>query len=240
MQSFAGVDGCRAGWIAVVHEAGKDPHIAVCPQFADLVASLPTDAVIAVDMPIGLPERIGPAGRGPEKLVRAFLAERQSSVFSIPARQAVYALDYRNACEAALSTSEPPRRVSKQAFHIFGKIREIDALLRRDSHLAKRVIEAHPEVAFWRQNGARAMSLPKKIRGRANPAGLAERTALLARSGYSPDFLAQPSPRGAGRDDFLDAAVLALVARRFLAGEAKPFPDPPGRDGFGLPIAIWA
>jgi len=34
------------------------------------------------------------------------------------------------ACAAALATSDPPRKVSKQCFHIFPRIREIDALLR--------------------------------------------------------------------------------------------------------------
>ncbi|WP_246658873.1 DUF429 domain-containing protein [Mesorhizobium sp. J18] len=39
--------------------------------------------MLAVDMPIGLPERTGKGGRGPENLVRLHLDERQSSVFSI-------------------------------------------------------------------------------------------------------------------------------------------------------------
>jgi predicted RNase H-like nuclease len=30
------------------------------------------------------------------------------------------------------------------------------------------------------------------------------------------------------------------VARRLHAGIAKPFPDPPPRDPYGLPMAIWA
>ena len=31
-----------------------------------------------------------------------------------------------------------------------------------------------------------------------------------------------------------------LVARRIHAGNAQSFPDPPARDAFGLPMAIWA
>ena len=38
----------------------------------------------------------------------------------------------------------------------------------------------------------------------------------------------------------LPAAVNAVIAERLARGEARPFPDPPGRDRFGLPIAIWA
>jgi predicted RNase H-like nuclease len=47
-------------------------------------------------------------------------------------------------------------------------------------------------------------------------------------------------PTGAGADDLLDALTCAAIARRLHAGAARPFPDPPGRDGFGLRVAIWA
>jgi predicted RNase H-like nuclease len=47
-------------------------------------------------------------------------------------------------------------------------------------------------------------------------------------------------PKGAGADDVLDALACAAIARRIHAGAAQPFPDPPERDGLGLPIAIWA
>jgi predicted RNase H-like nuclease len=46
--------------------------------------------------------------------------------------------------------------------------------------------------------------------------------------------------KGAGADDVIDALACALIARRIRAGRARPFPDPAGRDAFGLPIAIWA
>ena len=38
----------------------------------------------------------------------------------------------------------------------------------------------------------------------------------------------------------LDALACAAIARRIAANRAQPFPDPPERDRFGLPIAIWA
>jgi threonine dehydratase len=46
-------------------------------------------------------------------------------------------------------------------------------------------------------------------------------------------------PKGACVDGLLDALACAAIARRIHAGQARPFPDPPGRDTFGLPIAIW-
>lgn len=249
---IAGVDGCKAGWIAVAKRRDEAISGRVCGTFEQVLAVLSKDAVVAVDMPIGLPAFTLHGGRGPEKLVRRFLGLRQSSVFSIPSRQAVYAADeefstierwyeaHRIASAVARKTSDPPRGVSIQAFGIFSKIRELDRLMRDRPELRVRVIESHPEVAFWRLNGEQAMALPKKIKGSINPAGMAERKALLAANGLQRAFLDAPPLRGAGEDDFLDAAAMLMIAARHARGEARPFPNPPGSDDYGIPVAIWA
>ncbi|MCK1975190.1 DUF429 domain-containing protein, partial [Bacillus safensis] len=84
---------------------------------------LPDKAIIAVDMPIGLPER---GQRSAERAARAHLGERQSSLFSIPPRAAGYAGDYRESCSLSLERTDPPRKVSRQAFGLFPKICELD------------------------------------------------------------------------------------------------------------------
>lgn len=248
---LAGVDGCKAGWIVVHRELDKPPSVSVFRSFQALLEAL-TDATIAVDMPIGLPDFSGKGGRGPEALVRPLLKARQSSVFAIPSRAALYAdtsdfttieawhAAHRRVNAVAMETSEPPRGVSIQAFGIFSKIREIDSLLIARPELRHRVYESHPEVAFCRLNGGTAMSLPKKIKGAVNAAGMEERKALLCRHGYEKTFLDQAPPRGAASDDFLDAAAMMLIAGRIVSGEARPSPDPPLTDRFGIPIAIWA
>lgn len=232
----AGVDGCPGGWIAVIGEGGC-LRAEVFTSFAALAASLPDRTIFAVDMPIGLPEQ---GVRSAERAARVHLGERQSSLFSIPPRAAIYAADYRESCSLSLERTDPPRKVSRQAFGLFPKIRELDALLRHDAELAVRVIESHPELAFAALNGMKAMSLPKKIKGRINPEGLAERRALLQRCGLPENFLQSPLPRGAKEDDFLDACAMYLVARRHTTGQTRPYPDLVERDGFGLRMAIWA
>jgi predicted RNase H-like nuclease len=248
--TIAGVDGCKAGWIAVIRD-DTGTNARVFGSFEGLLATMPDDAVVAVDMPIGLPDFTTKGGRGPEMLVRPLLGQRQSSVFSIPSRAAVHAdsadftdleswyAAHRRSSEVAMRTSEPPRGVSIQAFGIFAKIREIDALMIARPELRERVIESHPEVAFWRLNGGQAMRLPKKIKGRVNPDGMEERKSLLGRVGHERSFLDQAPPRGAAADDFLDACAMMLIAERHRHGETTSFPSPPGRDINGIPVAIW-
>jgi threonine dehydratase len=238
----AGVDGCRAGWIAVLMRV-DDPnaHRVVTARTLEAIADAPEQpAIIAVDMPIGLPDRTEGSGRLPEQLIRPLLGERQSSVFAIPSRRAVEATDYAQACTIAAATSDPSRKVSRQGFAIFPKIREIDALLRARPDLIPRVYEVHPELAFWALNGGQALGQPKKAKGTPYGPGMALRRELLRRSGLLPEALIEASPpRGAAADDLLDALAGLTVALDLARGGGQSFPDPPGRDAHGLPVAIW-
>ncbi|WP_395173780.1 DUF429 domain-containing protein [Roseibium alexandrii] len=236
----AGVDGCRAGWIAVLRNLSdpKNLKLQLFEHFADFLSFLPELKIIAVDMPIGLPNLLGPDGRGAEKAARKRLGKRQSSVFSVPSRAAVYEEDYRASCETSLKTSSPPRKVSKQCFYLFPKIREIDGLMTPE--LESRIYEVHPELAFWRLNGEAELSMPKKVKSRANPSGLDLRRDLLVSKGLPKPFLDQKPPRGCGRDDLLDAAANSLIAERIFNRQAEPFPENYQRDGKGLRMAIWA
>ncbi len=238
---LAGVDGCPGGWIAAfVRPAGDEGRFRIFAHFADVLAAPERPAIVTVDMPIGLPERAGAGGRAAENAVRPLLGARQSSVFSVPARAAIYAGDYAEACRVAQNTSEPPRKVSKQLFNIATKIREVDGVLRADVDAASRVYEVHPEVAFWRINGGHALDEPKKVKSRPYPPGLALRRALLKAARLPPALLAATVPKGAAADDLVDALACAAIARRLHAGLARPFPDPAPRDAYGLPMAIWA
>lgn len=247
----AGVDGCPGGWLAVlvpVSGLGSPPDAIVArfdearsslfAHFAEIISNVDTPEMIAVDIPIGLAERTEAGGRQCDAEARAVLGQRQSAVFSIPSRAAVECTGYREACAAALATSNPPRKVSKQAFNLFPKIREVDALLTPSR--AERIVECHPEVAFWALNGRRALETPKKVKSRPNPEGLDHRRRLLTAAGF-PASLVTSSPckaRDVGPDDVVDACVLAWSAVRLLRGEAVRFPSQPKRDERGLPMQI--
>jgi predicted RNase H-like nuclease len=252
---IAGVDGCPGGWIAVVREIEGELARTVLTirvvHLVELIDRPDAPSIVAVDMPIGLPDFTGPKGRAPERLVRPLLGGRQSSVFSIPSRAAVYAgVDaaipseerYRHACAIARETSDGGKAVAKQGFHIFPKIVEIDRLLRARPEFQAVVRECHPEVAFWAMNGEAPLSEPKKMKGAPYPVGLALRRGLLETHGFEPDTMAAERARTlrVGADDLVDACAAARTAARIARGQAVTFPDPPERDAHGLPVAIWA
>ena len=233
MKPVVGVDGCPGGWIAV--RWGESVSHRLCRTVEEVLAL--DAAVIAVDMPIGFPQG---SGRAAEREVRSRLGARRSSVFSVPSRAAVMCADYRGSCNANLANSDPPKKVSKQIFHIFPKMREIDALITPE--LQWRIVEAHPELAFWAMNGEQSLPLPKKVKGSPHLPGLELRRSLLAAAGFPLVDLSPPAYRRAdvGADDLIDACACAWSARRILEGRAVCFPADPPLDARGLRMAISA
>ena len=233
----AGADGCRGGWVMVTW-SGNPSTTPEARLIADFGTALTSSAhIIAVDMPIGLPPL---SGRTCERETRSRLGERQSSVFAVPSRAAVMQEDYFASCRVNLENSDPPRKVSKLCFMLFPKIREIDAVITPD--LQSRVWEVHPELAFWAMNGGQPAPLPKKIKSRSNPDGMALRRELLARSGFPVDRLQHPSwPKSmVAEDDILDACACAWSAGRIARGEHVSLPAEPEFDELGLRMQISA
>jgi predicted RNase H-like nuclease len=108
---IAGVVGCKAGWIAVILQPDSPARAEakVFENFMKLAGVLNPDSIIAVDMPIGLPERASKGGRAPDWAAKEFLRPRKGSVFLVPSRPAVYAYEqgYAQVCTVARETSDP-------------------------------------------------------------------------------------------------------------------------------------
>ena len=222
-----GVDGCRSGWLGVIWDGGRSASAAVYPAFSDI---LKLEArFIAVDMPIGFPERAETGGRACEQLARKLIGRRRSSVFSAPARIALRGHDYAQASQLNRAASYN-LGISSQAFNIFPKMREIDALMTPD--LQSRLAEVHPELSFRLMKGQELAHAKKKAEGRA------ERRTLLEQAGFPLGKLTSPTKGGWVEDDLLDACACAWSALRLVDGKGLRLPQTPHLDARGLRMEI--
>lgn len=229
-----GVDGCRAGWFAVVLE-GEAWQTHLYATILALWRAQQDAARILIDIPIGLPER---RERACDGAARQVLGVRRSSVFSVPVREAVYAPTYAQA--NAVNEQAVGKKLSKQSWNITPKIREVDLLLFSE-HPAREVLyETHPEVLFWALNGGQPMAHAKRRRVDLRFVGLNERLALL--QAYFPqasalyeDALRRYPRRQLGRDDVVDALAAAVAARMTPHATLPPQPE---RDVHDLPMQI--
>ena len=136
MPWVAGVDGCRAGWIVALVQVQaqrfRRPDLRLCSQFDEVLQLHPTPAVIAIDIPIGLLAAPQPGGRDCDRQAPQLLGRRASSVCSPPSRRILHATD-----DAQVRS----QGMSRQAFGIMPKIREVDRLM--TPTLQDGVYEAH-------------------------------------------------------------------------------------------------
>ncbi|KLI97863.1 DUF429 domain-containing protein [Luteimonas sp. FCS-9] len=226
-----GVDGAKAGWIAV-WRAGDRFAFEVHTSAQAVVSAHRQARVVAVDVPIGLAEH---GAREVDVLARRFVGGRRAcSVFSAPVRGILDAASQPEASRRHRAIDG--RGFGAQAFGLLAKIRDWDTVLRSDADAARIVREVHPEVSFAALNGGVGLAEGKK-----SVAGAAKRMQLLsAVLGAQVEALLSAVPRrAAARDDLLDALVALWSAERIAAGIACSLPSPPGRDAVGLPMAIW-
>ncbi|MEY3137054.1 MAG: hypothetical protein RL580_786 [Pseudomonadota bacterium] len=228
----AGIDGCSAGWLCLTRDklAGT-VSLHLLPHIGDLLSLVPTPHIVAIDVPIGLPES---GQRACDQLTRKMLGwPRGASVFSVLPRQ-VLAATSREAA-AAIRVEIDGRRVSSQSWAIASKVKEVDDFLLEDMTRHSRLHEVHPELCFWQWNGRRPMRHSKKTR-----AGRFEREALVI-STYGHDYSRlRDRPRNAQYkiDDLLDAFAALRAAERLADGDAEVIPESPPSDAHGLPMRI--
>jgi predicted RNase H-like nuclease len=230
---YVGVDGCKAGWLALA-DVGDDIEVHVHPTFGDLLQRWGGAYKIFVDIPIGLPSAAMPS-RACDQQARKAIGPRASSVFSSPSRPAAHAASYPEAQRLNIKTVG--RSLSAQAWGICKKIAEVDRLMVADAEARARVLEVHPEVCFWAFAGGQPMQHPKKT-----VAGQAERLALLERLDprITPVFdktMQKYRRREVQADDILDAMV-ALITAREGQGQLASLPAEPPVDEAGLPMRM--
>ncbi len=223
----AGVDGCRAGWVAFRVAL---PSLSTSVEIIDLPAVIrrrPADLLyLAIDIPIGLLD----CSRACDKTARKLLGRpRGSSVFTAPCRSALSAVNHGTA--SATSARITGRGLSRQAWGIASKIKQVDDEITPECQ--QWIFEIHPEVCFWALARGRPMKYRKKTQ-----AGVNERVDLLRSSFPNIDEDLRDRPIGVAKDDLLDAAAAAWTALRIHDGVARSVCNPE-RDDKGLSLTIW-
>ena len=231
-----GIDGCPAGWIACLQNLRTGLlRFRIFGTIACIARWPEQPAMMAIDMPIGFADRAERGGRRCEREARALLGVRASSVFAIPCRAAILATSYADALRLNRASSPESIGLSKQVWNIVPKMREVDEVLRAGMVDPQRLLEAHPELAFARMNGDRALKESKR-----SARGQRGRLTLLRSHGCAAVArILDAYPRSAASiDDILDATALCRTARLALEGKGRRLPAEPEHDSFGLPMAI--
>lgn len=214
--NVCGVDGCSAGWIAVIETSGEI-HGEVFSNLESLAIGLQTTSIVAIDIPIGLPDA---GDRLCDHQARKFLGSpRASSVFPVPVRGVLQSQNYTEACSAHREIDT--RGLSQQAYAILPKIRETDEYLEQVSGGTFSLCEFHPEVSFAAWNGDRPMQFAKK-----KPEGRIERHSLVNRTwpGVYESIRASIPRKDAKDDDILDAFAGLWTAKRIALGYSSRLP----------------
>jgi predicted RNase H-like nuclease len=224
MTVIAGADVWQGRWVVVVLAEGSFQRAFVQATVAGVIRALAGFELLALDIPIGLPEER--EHRLCDIEAKHFVGPRSSSVFHAPPRSVLEAPTYRDANR--LSKRDFDRGVSAQAYALRTKILEVDPIASRDN----RIVEVHPEASFRAMKGS-TLAYPKKTWN-----GQMERRSLLQSHGIEvPDCL--PDAGKVPADDLLDAAAAAWSAQRILRGEAGVLPAAAEAGSTGRRGVIW-
>lgn len=223
---YIGVDGCKGGWIASIYDRGIF-EIKKYSSVDELVEANKNYKELLIDMVIGLQSNKDEVR--PDNAARALIPGRTSTIFAVPARQAVYAetrAAIREANKSALDKDLPA-----QAIAIIPKMRELDEFLQENPAHKNRLKESHPEVCFSRLNGSVVMSR------KADEEGITERVGIIKK--YMPEITEEYIYQEAKRfkcnaDDIVDSIVLCITANLVAQGKTDVIPEVVQEDVTGL------
>jgi len=233
MRMFAGIDGCRSGWLVIVLGGREFWRWRLCADFAGAAGLASGTVLTLADVPIGLKDE-GPEERSCDREARRLLGRpRMSAVYRIPPRPVVYSKSYGEAC--SMSEAMTGGKISVQTWNILPKIREADSVFGRNPRLQRRIRETHPELCFLGFTG-HPMSHSKK-----SAEGVEERLCALQKVCPPAEEIFTSVVNSVPRlkalaDDILDALAAACSAR--LAVEHARILGTGERDSRGLRMEI--
>ena len=198
-----------------------------------LVEAYPVFDGFLVDMAIGLQESAEDIR--PDDAARKMLVPRASTVFPVPARQAVYADGEERQKKANIAVQG--KSLAKQSIAIIPKIRELDEFLNEHTEYKNVICESHPELCFARLKGEVLTSRKKEF------PGFSERVHILS------EYLGRENLEGlwnkakelrCNPDDVIDAVCLAVAAGLKAQDMCETVPADPKADARGLLMQMVA
>ena len=236
MTWVAGVDGCRGGWFVVARDtrSGRTVH-AFKRSFSEVLSMRESPRIVAVDMPIGLPQHAVRGGRACDREARKLVGRRSPSVFSPPVRAVLATTTFAEAEAASQASSPSGIGLSKQTWGLVPKIAEVDRALGTEAR--QRVRECFPELSFAKMAGHPMAHSKRTV------TGIQDRAELLVAAGFPDPLKVRGEWTGSlvGIDDILDAHACCWSAERIFEGCATRLPvdAAPEYDKRGLPMEIW-
>jgi predicted RNase H-like nuclease len=220
----AGVTPCAPGWLvasAKLHGsvfAPEAPH--VLATFQEVLDERPAFSVIALNAPVGYEGDNHVGGRTCDRMARALLGRRGSTVHNAPTR-------------ATLQKEIPGGDDGLDAV--------TNVLLRRYREVAEEmapyrqrtVFEVHPELSFYQINEDVPLRWSKKFE-----AGSEERCALLRKRVPGSERILEAELDDVPFAHLLDATAILWTARRIFARAGTRLPSDPEWDEEGLRMEL--
>lgn len=237
--TVVGIDGCPAGWIAIICK-DDEWSFGVFSSIDELVSEFPQADYYLIDMPMGLGDKH--ITRNLDNSMRNLLKPRHSTVFQAPAREVLKAESYEEA--NSINRSILGKGLSIQTWNIVPKIKELDYFLRNKNakELKNRFFESSPELCFAGFNGGKPILTRKSTSQGAN-----QRRSIIFRitgNSYSinliNDILNSYKRYQVRLDDILDAYILCITGcYGALKGFSEILNDNYSEDSYGIPLRTF-
>jgi predicted RNase H-like nuclease len=216
----AGVTPCAPGWLvasAKLHGATFAPEAPrVLGSFAEVLDERPSFSVIALNAPVGYVDDVHEGGRTCDRMARALLGRRGSTIHNAPTRASLQ--------EEADVADDGLDAVTNVLLH---RYREVAAEMA--PYRQRTVFEVHPELSFFQINGDVPLRWSKKTE-----AGMEERIALLKMRVPGSERLLEAELDDVPMSHLLDVAAILWTARRIFARAGTRLPSDPEWDEQGL------
>jgi predicted RNase H-like nuclease len=216
----AGVTPCAPGWLvasAKLHGSTFAPEVPrVLGSFAEVLDERPSFSVIALNAPVGYADDVQVGGRTCDRMARALLGRRGSTIHNAPTRASLQ-----------LDASVTDDGLDAVTNVLLRRYREVAAEMA--PYRQRTVFEVHPELSFFQINGDVPLRLSKKFE-----AGMEERINLLEKRVPGSDRVLEAELENVPMSHLIDAVAILWTARRIFARAGTRLPTDPEWDEQGL------